>query len=152
MVCLLLAIGIDRRAQDICFRVAVDFAGVLLQQDELRLSLKGIEQQHSAIVGQMQAGRDLGSLGLFGAAFGFDFLVEFNRLRGGNTGGAVFFEFVSSWPIHQRVGQLLPFVALGAQVTHAVALDFPLGGKLVRAVFQDEALGKLLGRGWDWPE
>ena len=33
--------GIDSGAQDVCLRVAIDFAGVLLQQDELRLSLKG---------------------------------------------------------------------------------------------------------------
>ena len=92
----------------------------------------------------MQAGRDLRSFGLLGAAFGFDFLVQFNRLGSGRAGGPIFFEFVSSRPIHQRVGQLFPFVTLGAQVAHAITFDFPFGSELVGAVFQDEAFGELL--------
>src|SRR5581483_5687413 len=47
-------------------------------------------------------------------------------------------------PVHQRVGHLLPIVALGAVVAHAVSFNFPLGDRLVGAVFQDEPLGQFL--------
>src|ERR1700685_375442 len=81
----------------------------------------------------MQAGRYLRSLGLFGAAVGFDFLIE----------------FVCPRPIDERVRHFLPFVALRAQVTDAIAFDFPFRSKLVGTVFQDESLGQLLSRGGD---
>ena len=43
----------DSGVQNIGFFVSVDLAGILLQRYQLRLALKSIEQNNSAVVGQM---------------------------------------------------------------------------------------------------
>ncbi len=146
MVCLALAMGLMAGAQDVALHVLVELAAALLQFDQLGLRLESIEQDDAAVVGQTQAGCDVRRPGFVGLAFGFEFFVERHRFRSRFAGGPILFVFVSGGPVHHGVRHFLPLVALGAQVADALALDFPLGGKLVGAVFQDEALGEVLRR------
>ncbi len=71
--------------------------------------------------------------------------VQLDGVGVGNAGGAILFELRGSLPIHQRLGQFLPFVAFRAQIANTIALDFPAGRQLVGTIFEDEALGELLG-------
>ena len=139
--------GIDGRAQNVPLTVLIDLAVALLQLDQLRLVLKGIQQHDTAIVRQTQTGCDVRRLGLIRTAFGRQLFVQIYRLRGRSTRSTVFLVFVRCLPIHQGFRHFLPLVTFRAQVAHPIALHFPLAGKLVRAVLQDETFGELLSVG-----
>ena len=113
--------GINGAAEDVAFGVAVDVASSLLKLYDLRLTLKAVEQEHSRILGQAKSGRDLGELRFFPFALLFDFFVELHSFRDRCSGGAIFFVLFGGGPVDQRLGKLLPFIALGAQVAYAVA-------------------------------
>ena len=82
-----------------------------------------------------------------GLTLGLQFFVESHGFRSGFPGGSIFFVFIGGFPIHQGVGNFLPFIAFRTKVAHPIRLLFPFGSELVRAVFQDEAFGELLGGG-----
>src|SRR6185437_13534456 len=130
---------IDGSAQNVFSCVLVEFAAVLRQLHQLRLVLVGVEQKDASAIGQVQARsshgwRWLGRICFFGSFF-HHFCTQTSPL---------FVVFLGGCPVHQLVGQLLPYVALGAVITHTVAMHFSLGDVLERSIFQDEALRVLL--------
>lgn len=58
---------------------------------------------------------------------------------GGNLGSI----FIGGIPIDQRRGDLLPLVALGAEVADAVALDLVFHDRLIGAILQYQPVGRL---------
>ena len=83
---------------------------------------------------------------MFGFPFGIEFLVEFDRFRSELALQAALLKLIGCVPVNQRFRDFLPFAALGAEVTDALAVNLIFGDGLVGAVFQDEAAS--LGRGW----
>src|SRR5206468_4035017 len=59
-------------------------------------------------------------------------------------GAAVLLPLLSGGPVNHAVGDFLPLATLGAEVTHAVALNLPVIGGLIRTVLQDEPFGMAL--------
>ena len=90
----------------------------------------------------------MGRASLFGFLLGFEFLVELDGLGRGRALQAALLVFVGGVPVDEVLGNFLPLAALGAVVADAVSFDFVLGGELVGAVFEDEALGEGLGEGY----
>jgi len=87
----------------------------------------------------------MGGLCFIGLPLSFQLLVEDDGLRSGFPGGAIFFVFIGGVPVHQSVGDFFPLIAFRAKVTDPIRFLFPFGSELVRTIFQDEALCKLLG-------
>jgi hypothetical protein len=137
---------VEGPADKTAFRGLGHIEGVLLDLDQLRFALKTVEQENTRIVRQVQSGGNLGKGGGFlGCAFIRDFFVELHRLgHGCGAGSPVFFVFVGGGPVDQRLGEFLPFLALGAEISNPVALHFVFGYKLVGAIFKDEPVGGLL--------
>ena len=75
--------GIDRGPQDVALHVLVKLAAALLQFHQLGLGLKRVEQDHAAVVGQAQPGRNVRRPGFIGLPLSFQLLVERYDFRAG---------------------------------------------------------------------
>ncbi len=135
--------GIDGGMQNVFAGLLVDVGAALSHFHELGLATIGVEHEDAATLRQAQAGRNGRRRSFFFFTFGALFGVNLAGLSlgcslGFSQGGVV---FLRGRPVHQRGGHLLPLIALGAEVVHAVALHLPFGYALKRAVFQDQAFG-----------
>jgi len=134
---------IKRPAQNVALRIAVDVASALVELDKLWFALKVVEQEDASRFRDSESGGDLRELGLLELAFFLQFFVELYGLR--RSGCPILFEFVGRWPVNERVGQFLPFLAFRAVVVDAVSFDFVFGYQLVGAILENEAVGRVLG-------
>src|SRR5262249_18835859 len=106
---------------------------------QLGLALERLQDEDATAIGQSQPRSRKWSLNV-----GFHLRSDLQHI-GGALVYALVVVFVGGRPVHQVVGNFLPSESLGTEITHAVAGNLPLGGRLVGTILQDEALGVLLG-------
>ena len=138
---------VDGGAQDIRLLVVGELAAGLLDFVQLRLVLKGVEQEHAAVFRQAQAGRNSAASAPLRLSARLRALCRVGRPREAERLQSSLLVFVGGVPVDQVLGDLLPFAALGAVVADAVAFNFVFRSELVSAVFEDQALGQGLGEG-----
>src|SRR5581483_11899939 len=121
---------------------------VLRNFDELRLSAIGIEQKDSAAVRQSQTGRNQRTRGFLLLALSLLLRINFLHLIGADVDirptRILLVKLVGRVPVDEAIWNVFPVVALGAVEVHSIAMDLPLRGDLVGAIFEDEALALLL--------
>src|SRR5690349_8237725 len=105
--------------------------------------MKVIKQEDSACIWQLNSRSDGRCFGVFLGAFSLLLSIQSGDIRGSHLRTLHCFAVVlfSGSPVHERIREFLPVIALSAVITNAIASDLPLGNDLIGTVFQDQPFG-----------